>query len=801
MIPILYPPGETSFSGNGLGRLSEAITCTVEEVRNGKYELEMEYPVTGAHFGDIRNSCIIWAEPSDAYREQPFRIYKISKPMGGKIKIQAEHISYQLSHIPVSAFTATTAPEALLGMKTNAAEACPFEFWTDKTTRGAFEVLKPSSIRSMLGGTKGSILDIYGGEYEFDRYTVKLYAERGMDRGVTLRYGKNITDITQEENIQNTITGIYPFYRKTGDNGVDIVVELPEKVLHSENAGNFPYKRTVPLDLSNDFDDTPPTEQELRDRANAYITSNKIGVPAVSIKVSFIPLWQTEEYKDVANLERVRLCDTVSVVFPQLHISAQAKVVRTKYNVLAGRYEEIELGDAKSNLGATIRSAIDDVAEISTDDIRDAKSELRKAIEHATELITGGLGGYVVFSRNADGEPEEILIMDEPEVEQAVNIIRMNKNGIGFSTNGIGGPYANAWTIDGRLVADFITTGTLTAVLIKAGILSDVQGKNFWNMETGEFQLASTATVGGKTVQKIAEDAGDAAVEAQTQQTIFNKLTNNGETQGIYLKNGKLYINGTYIQTGTITIKKGTKTTFSANADTGVVNIVADSFSLSNGDTISSIAESKASAAVNAQTQQTIFNKLTNNGQTQGIYLSNGKVYINATYIAAGILADANNNTSFNLSTGALTMQKGSINIGDGTFKVTSSGALTATSANIEGTIKAGSSSGYWVKLSSTGEMQGGYGSSKYGYIDFSASCRDIDDGEVYRGVQIQGGCLRISTRIITVARSTSTSTTTTDGGSGTLRYVKKIEDNGDGTISWTQTSVEFINGIMVSQL
>lgn len=801
MIPILYPPGETSFSGNGLGRLSEAITCTVEEQRNGKYELEMEYPVTGAHFGDIRNSCIIWAEPSDAYREQPFRIYKISKPMGGKIKIQAEHISYQLSHIPVSAFTATTAPEALLGLKTNAAEACPFEFWTDKTTRGAFEVLKPSSIRSMLGGTKGSILDIYGGEYEFDRYTVKLYAERGMDRGVTLRYGKNITDITQEENIQNTITGIYPFYRKTGDNGVDIVVELPEKVLHSENAGNFPYKRTVPLDLSNDFDDTPPTEQELRDRANAYITSNKIGVPAVSIKVSFIPLWQTEEYKDVANLERVRLCDTVSVVFPQLHISAQAKVVRTKYNVLAGRYEEIELGDAKSNLGATIRSAIDDVAEISTDDIRDAKSELRKAIEHATELITGGLGGYVVFSRNADGEPEEILIMDEPEVEQAVNIIRMNKNGIGFSTNGIGGPYANAWTIDGRLVADFITTGTLTAVLIKAGILSDVQGKNFWNMETGEFQLASTATVGGKTVQKIAEDAGDAAVEAQTQQTIFNKLTNNGQTQGIYLKNGKLYINGTYIQTGTITIKKGTKTTFSANADTGVVNIVADSFSLSNGDTISSIAESKASAAVNAQTQQTIFNKLTNNGQTQGIYLSNGKVYINATYIAAGILADANNNTSFNLSTGALTMQKGSINIGDGTFKVTSSGALTATSANIEGTIKAGSSSGYWVKLSSTGEMQGGYGSSKYGYIDFSASCRDIDDGEVYRGVQIQGGCLRISTRIITVARSTSTSTTTTDGGSGTLRYVKKIEDNGDGTISWTTTSVEFINGIMVSQL
>ena len=192
---------------------------------------------------------------------------------------------------------------------------------------------------------------------------------------------------------------------------------------------------------------------------------------------------------------------------------------------------------------------------------------------------------------------------------------------------------------------------------------------------------------------------------------------------------------------------------------------------------------------------------MTNNGQTQGIYLSNGKVYINAAYIATGILADANDNTSFNLSTGTLTMKKGSIDINNGTFKVTTSGALTATSATIEGTIKAGSSSGYWVKLSSTGEMQGGYGSTKYGYIDFSGSCVDIDSGATYNGIQIQGGCLRISTRIITVARSTSISTTTTEGGNGTMNFVSKIQDNGDGTITWWNSSVRFINGIMVSQL
>ena len=713
----LFTENTTDFTTNGIGQLADAISCYVEEKRNGSYELEMVYPVDGIHFSDIKHSRFITAKPADGKAEQPFRIYKIKKPMNGKVKIKAEHNSYRLSHIPVSPFSATTLAEAFMKLKSNAVEDCPFEFWTDKSSTGNFEVTEPASIRSRLGGVRGSILDIYGGEYEFDNYTVKLHSARGSDRGVTLRYGKNILDIDQEENIQNTVTGVYPFWKGTDDNDGEQLVELDEKVLHSSNAANFPFQRTIPLDLSEDFEN-PPTQAQLRARARAYMTANNVGVPHVSIKVSFLPLWQTEEYKDALNLERVNLCDTVTIAFEKLDVQATAKVVRTKFNVLADRYDEIELGDAKSGLGEALKNDISGVAEISTSQVKDAKSELRKAIKHATKLITVGLGGYVVFGQNANGEPEEIFIMDKPSVETAVNIIRINKNGIGFSTNGYSGPYANAWTIDGHLVADFITTGTLTAVLIKAGILSDVKGKNYWNMETGEFQLASTATIGGKTATQIADDA----VEAQTQQSIFNKLTNNGQTQGIYLSGGKLYINGTYIQTGTITIKKGSKTTFSANADTGVVNIVADSFSLSDGSTIDSIAENKASAAVSAQTQQSIFNKLTNNGQTQGIYLSGGKVYINASYIATGTLADADENTVFNLSTGSLTMKKGSINIGNGTFKVTTTGALTATSATITGTVKSEGSDA-WCKLvegSLIGAANAYSTSSENGYISFN---------------------------------------------------------------------------------
>ena len=222
-----------------------------------------------------------------------------------------------------------------------------------------------------------------------------------------------------------------------------------------------------------------------------------------------------------------------------------------------------------------------------------------------------------------------------------------------------------------------------------------------------------------------------------------------------------------------------------------------------------------------------------------------GSTTINGSNITTGSIKDANSNTVFNLSTGALTMKKGSIdigngtfkvdtsgnltmksgsidigngtfkvdtsgnltmksgsiNIGSGTFKVDTSGNLTATSANIRGTIKSGSDSGYWVHLNSSGEITGGYGSSQYGYIDFSASSVYTPTGQTYKGIQIQGGILRISTYMIAVARSTSTSTTATTGGNGTLEYISKIQDNGDGTITWWESSIKFINGIMVSQL
>ena len=503
MKPRLYPENETNFESNGLGPLSDALACTVEENRNGAFELSMEYPVTGVLFDELKHGSIIFAPPNDSSEPQPFRVYGKSTPLSGVVTVRAKHISYQLSHIPVSPFTAGSCAAALQGLKTNAVEPCPFDFWTDKETVATFTVTEPASARSLLGGVAGSVLDVYGGEYEFDRYTVKLHKARGTDSGVVIAYGKNLVDIDQEESIENTITGVYPYYKDTDGN----VLELPEKVVSGASAHNFPYPRTVPLDCSQEWQETPSVEQ-LRAYASAYVEKEGIGVPSVSLKVSFVPLWQTEEYKAIAPAERLNLCDIATVRFEKLGVNARAKVVQTVYDVLAGRYESITLGEASTNLADTI------VAQDKAINAKADTSDLEAAAANASAWITGNKGGYVVLRRNADGQPYELLIMDKPTIEEATKVWRFNKSGLGYSSTGYNGTYGLAMTQDGQIVADYITTGTLSANLLRAGVLQDKTGKVFkLDLDAGTLDANFTSLqVSGKTPEQIAaEQAKEAA--------------------------------------------------------------------------------------------------------------------------------------------------------------------------------------------------------------------------------------------------------------------------------------------------
>lgn len=553
---VLFDSTSMSFTTNGLGCLSDAISCIVTEERNGEFELEMEYPVTGQHYGELALRRIIVAKSNPYSEKQAFRIYSITKPMNGIVTVNAAHISYDLAGYPVSPFTAESVPNALVLMKGASAVPCPFTFYTDKSTAAKMTVVKPSTIRSLLGGSSGSLLDIYGGEYEFDNFMVKLLNNRGANRGVSIRYGKNLTDLEQEENCSNVYTGVYPYWYSEQDG----LLQLPEKIIKCEGTYNF--TRIYPLDLSDKWQQKP-TEKQIRDTANAYIKSNKVGIPKVSLKISFVQMAQSEEYKDITLLEAVHLCDSVNVEFPEYNVSAVSKCISTTYDVITDMYKEIELGDARSNLASTLSAQNQAINEAPSR----MKTVMERAIENATQLITGGLGGYVVMRDSSGGKyPDEILIMDTPDIKTAKKVWRWNKAGLGYSSTGYNGPYGLAMTQNGAIVADFITTGVLTANLIQAGILQSSDGETFYlDLENGILRMmAESLTIGGKTINQIAEKAADNAVDGQTQEDIFNKLTNNGAEQGLYIKDGKLYINASYMKTGTLNAK-----------DVNVINIKA----------------------------------------------------------------------------------------------------------------------------------------------------------------------------------------------------------------------------------
>ena len=460
MTPVLFPSNATSFATQGLGALSDAISCTVMEERNGAFELEMQYPQSGIHFSEIADRCIITAIPSPWRTAQPFRIYRITKPMNGVCTIYARHITYDLGGIPVNVFSAQNVASALAGLKSNSAAENPFEFWTDKTTTANFAVTTPAALRSRLGGNTGSILDVYGGEYEWDGLTVKLYNHRGTDRGVTIRYGKNLTDIEQDRNIANVRTGIYPYW--TNSDGVLVVCDPP--VVNAPGSYDFANIETV--DFSQDFEEQP-TPAQLKERAEQYISANNIGVPSVSISVSFVDLSQTDQYKGMALLEQCDLCDTVTVQFEALGVDATAEIVRIETDVLLERYKTIEVGSLRTNITDTIVGN----NQATNEKIDKTTSWLEKQVQEATDQITNG-GGYIYRVYDANKNLVEIGSTDNLDLSKAKNVWRWNNGGFGFSGTGYNGPYRTAITQDGHIVADFITAGTLRAISVEGVTIS-----------------------------------------------------------------------------------------------------------------------------------------------------------------------------------------------------------------------------------------------------------------------------------------------------------------------------------------
>lgn len=363
MIPILYESNETAFTGDGICRLVSCISCTVLEERNGVYCCEFQYPVTGFNFDKITIGRIIACSHDEDGDIQPFDIYKVSEPINGVVTFYANHISYRLNEIVVMPFTANDCISAMAGLKTNSIGSNPFVFNTNKSVSAEYKVEVPSSIRGLLGGQENSILDVYGsGEYDFDKYSVYLYRNRGLDKDVSIRYGKNLIDYTNETDYGSTYNAVAPYWMgevMDGESGASEskLITLTEGYISSGQT--LPSGRTViaPMDLSGEFE-TQPTEAELRTLATSKLSDSDGWQPTQNITVDFVQLWQTEEYKYFAPLQTVRLCDTILVDVPMYGVTGlRIKVVKVIWNVLLERYDEMELGNAQTTLATAINDS------------------------------------------------------------------------------------------------------------------------------------------------------------------------------------------------------------------------------------------------------------------------------------------------------------------------------------------------------------------------------------------------------------------------------------------------------------
>ena len=353
MMPILYSwaaweSGERT--GNGKGILTDALSCTVTEEINGVYELTMKYALTGIHGKSINERDVILAKPNPTQRAQPFRIYRMTRAIGGVFTVYARHISYDLDDIPVFPFKALSVKNAAeIDIIANSVIGNPFTFNApiEDPKSGVLEMTKPATARSVLMGESESISSTFftqnQGQYLFDWYNVAIYTRRGSDNGAKIVYGVNMTKYTKETNRSEFYNGIYPYCKK--DDGT--ILTLTEKVLMH---GEWAYKKIAVVDFTSKLKEEDRIEYLLRQEARLYMADNNFGKFSVSLDVSFVNLKDTAEYAHIESLQSIALGDTVEIIYPEYGESVKDICSKTVYNVLTEKYDSVSIGKLRRGI-------------------------------------------------------------------------------------------------------------------------------------------------------------------------------------------------------------------------------------------------------------------------------------------------------------------------------------------------------------------------------------------------------------------------------------------------------------------
>ncbi|MBC1615437.1 hypothetical protein HB904_04525 [Listeria booriae] len=481
--PILYSANDADLkkgivpANNGLGALMNITSPVVTEEKQGTFTFEFDYQAPNGFdddyliqrpiFDAIVKDNVVKAKANDYDGDRLFRIDTVefdavneSKHVTAMALAQADLFSNAIVSVDVKGTTPTGAVNALLA---NAVTPTKFTSWTDVTTTANYKQ-EYVNVLSGIAGVEGSIIDVWRTDLEWDNFTIRMHKSRGADRGVRIAYSKNLTGLTALTSGDVT-TRIIPFAQLDNGDGTTRKITLAEVVIDAPNVADFYQPLALPVDFSQEMTDAGYTsEAQLRTLAKAWFEKTGNNVPKVNFTINFVQLSKTEEYKEYAILEHVALFDTVHIYHERYGIEIDAKVSKYTYDPVSEMYIEIELGDAKYSLQSKAVNDAQTQAQLA-DQLTGIHDFIALAIDHATNLITGNDGGYVLLypPRN----PAEIFIMDTDDVNTAKQVLRMNKSGIGFSSTGVNGQYRSAWTLDGRFNADFITAGTLQAIDIK----------------------------------------------------------------------------------------------------------------------------------------------------------------------------------------------------------------------------------------------------------------------------------------------------------------------------------------------
>lgn len=362
MIPYLREWSDRKTHTNGICRLTDCIEATVTEIRNGEYTCQFVYPIGGAGYDQIQLGRQISCTHDASGDLQPFTIYRREANLDGTETFYAQHLSYELNYVVQKPFTANGAAGVFEYLDTHRTSAdrtggrywdtvppsSPYRFSTDVVSAVVYTLNQPTPLRTMLGGMQASVLDIYGGELEWDRYNVILHADRGKDGGAVIRYGGNLTGAQDSKDTSAAYGTVVPFWvdKSTG------VVTNYSAYSKGNTDEYFPWK-ALPLDLSQSFE-TQPTAAQAQEAADAFLDANQAWLPFNNLSVNFEPWTDAQIAAESERLQNVCLCDYVRVDILWMGVSLKSKVTKTVWNVLTDRYDSIELGDLNPSYGSVI---------------------------------------------------------------------------------------------------------------------------------------------------------------------------------------------------------------------------------------------------------------------------------------------------------------------------------------------------------------------------------------------------------------------------------------------------------------